>query len=177
MFGLFHASKPARAKHHSKHRLIGAALGLLLAGCVAASAGQSDFAGPLSTGELDARPDPTPRNVSPARGYVQLKDGAAGLVFVPASYRPDHPAPLALLLHGAGGRGADMVMLFRRQAEARGVILVAPDSIEESWDVVHSFEAGRTNGERPHFGADAGGSIRRLRASLPIMPSTPPRLR
>ena len=152
------ARELARTRRSSKRPrwLIAAALGLLLASCVTASPGKGDLAARASTGDLSARPDPTPRTLSPARGYVQLKDGTKAVVFVPASYRPDHPAALALLLHGAGGRGGDMVQLFRRQAEARGIILVAPDSNGASWDVVLSFDAGRASGARPQFGADVG---------------------
>jgi len=63
-----------------------------------------------------------------------LPDGAVG--YVPASATL-HP-PLLVLLHGAGHRQAEMVEHFEAEADARGLVLLAPDSAGETWDVVES---------------------------------------
>ena len=52
-------------------------------------------------------------------------------------YRPStEPAPVILLLHGAGGAGRDMLDLWKPLARSKGIALVAPDLPREL-----SFEA------------------------------------
>ncbi len=53
-------------------------------------------------------------------------------VYVPAGYDPKQPAPLLLALHGAGGRGEDMVPLWRATADALGMLVVAPTEAGEN---------------------------------------------
>jgi phospholipase/carboxylesterase len=61
--------------------------------------------------------------------------GRDGLLYVPQSYAPDTPAPLFVALHGAGGSGASWVS-YAARAEARGMILLAPDSRGSTWDAI-----------------------------------------
>jgi len=63
-----------------------------------------------------------------------LPDGAVGYVPVSA---PAHP-PLLVLLHGAGHRQREMVEHFEAEADARGLVLLAPDSAGETWDAVET---------------------------------------
>ncbi|HET9596720.1 MAG TPA: phospholipase [Anaeromyxobacteraceae bacterium] len=51
------------------------------------------------------------------------------------------PAPLLVLLHGAGGDARGMLRMVRGVAEERGVVLVAPQSRAPTWDLV----LGRTD--------------------------------
>jgi phospholipase/carboxylesterase len=55
---------------------------------------------------------------------------------VPAGHRPDRPAPLVLLLHGAGGDAEGGLAPLRRLADAAGLILLAPASRRQTWDVI-----------------------------------------
>lgn len=57
-------------------------------------------------------------------------------LFVPPTYRDTRPAPLLLLLHGAGGNGGRAVGPLRDFAQAHGVVLLAPTSLESSWDLM-----------------------------------------
>ncbi|AGP39686.1 alpha/beta hydrolase [Sorangium cellulosum] len=59
-----------------------------------------------------------------------------GLLYVPAGYRPDRPAPLVVLLHGAGGSAHHGIALLRELADAAGLLLLAPDSRHSSWDII-----------------------------------------
>jgi predicted esterase len=65
-----------------------------------------------------------------------LPDNA--VAYVPASAGP-HP-PLLVLLHGAGHRQVEMVEHFEAQADARGIVLLAPDSHGDTWDAVSEAE-------------------------------------
>jgi phospholipase/carboxylesterase len=86
---------------------------------------------------LKARPR-TP-NVTPTRGLSQLGLGQTrdGVLYVPQSYSPNKPAPLFVAMHGAGGDGKAWFNYYAR-AEARGMILLAPDSRSTTWDLIRT---------------------------------------
>jgi predicted esterase len=56
------------------------------------------------------------------------------LLVVPPGYRPDHPAPLVVALHGAGQRATEPVRQFGDAMREAGVILLCPDSSGATWD-------------------------------------------
>ena len=118
----------------------------LAAGSVAAAVAEAcgpeakEPSGPPSAavqGRLLARPATPTRTASPGLHALGLSAGHDGLLYVPAGYRADQPAPLVLMLHGAG-RGAEEGMLpFRDRADDAGLVLLAPQSRYSTWDVVH----------------------------------------
>jgi predicted esterase len=65
------------------------------------------------------------------------------LLYVPSGYRADRPAPLAVMLHGAGGDAPHGLSLLHALADAANVVVLAPPSRRDSWDVI-----------RGGFGAD-----------------------
>ena len=71
-------------------------------------------------------------------GLRGLGLGAArdGFVYVPEGYEGARPAPLALMLHGAGGDAEQGIRLLREFADESGLILLAPDSRGATWDVI-----------------------------------------
>jgi phospholipase/carboxylesterase len=79
-------------------------------------------------------------------GLQPLMLGAArdSYLYVPATYRAKGPAPLVLLLHGAGGHARQGLDLLRSLADEAGVLLLAPASREHTWDLL----VGR------HYGPD-----------------------
>ncbi len=58
------------------------------------------------------------------------------MIYIPTRLDPAQPAPLIVALHGAGGIASQMLDLFVRSAEARGMILLAPESRGHTWDVI-----------------------------------------
>jgi phospholipase/carboxylesterase len=84
---------------------------------------------------LSARPG-TP-TITPTVGLSELDLGGGrdGVLYVPESYSSDTAAPLFVGLHGAGGSGADWASYYAR-AEARAMILLAPDSRSSTWDLI-----------------------------------------
>jgi phospholipase/carboxylesterase len=71
-------------------------------------------------------------------GLQPLMLGAArdSYLYVPAAYWAERPAPLALLLHGAGGHARQGLDLLRSLADTAGLLLLAPASREHSWDLL-----------------------------------------
>jgi len=67
---------------------------------------------------------------------LQVDGGAGGLRYVPAGVRPELPTPLVLLLHGAGATAQHGLDLLIGQADDAGLILVAPSSQRETWDLL-----------------------------------------
>jgi phospholipase/carboxylesterase len=59
-----------------------------------------------------------------------------GFVYAPEGYEHTRRAPLALMLHGAGGDARQGISLLREFADESGLILLAPDSRGATWDVI-----------------------------------------
>jgi phospholipase/carboxylesterase len=95
-------------------------------------------------GRLQARPSAKATEVAAPVGLRSLGLTATrdGYLYIPATYRPKGSAPLTLLLHGAGEDARDGLALLRAQADAAGLILLAPTSREYTWDLL----AGRRYG-------------------------------
>jgi predicted esterase len=88
---------------------------------------------------LRARPDqPDRRGDAPggATHRLGLSSGRDGLLHVPAGLEPERPAPLVVMLHGAGGDAGQSIPLMVTEAEAQDVLVLAPESRGGTWDVI-----------------------------------------
>ncbi|MEJ6486713.1 hypothetical protein N0Y54_36555 [Nostoc punctiforme UO1] len=59
-----------------------------------------------------------------------------GFVYVPETYKADQPAPLVLILHGAGGNAEGALKILRHLANRFETILLAVDSRQQTWDII-----------------------------------------
>jgi phospholipase/carboxylesterase len=87
-------------------------------------------------GRLAARVSGPTQTTSPGTYPLGLASGRDGLLYVPASYKADTPAPLAIVLHGAGRDSSELVTPMRPLADTTGLVLVAPDARGVSWDAI-----------------------------------------
>jgi phospholipase/carboxylesterase len=88
-------------------------------------------------GHLSASYKPPRQKIGPGQQPLGLGDstGRDGLLIVPSNYRPDTPAPLLVVLHGASGSARRVTGLFT-VADELGVILLAPESRDRTWDAI-----------------------------------------
>lgn len=75
---------------------------------------------------------------SPERGTrpLGLGSGRDGLVHGPARSTPDRPIPVLVMLHGAGASAQDVMPLVADAADAHGILVLAPDAREGTWDLI-----------------------------------------
>jgi phospholipase/carboxylesterase len=98
-------------------------------------------------GRLQSRPQKKPAGAASV-GLRALGSDARpteSYLYVPAGYRAENPAPLVLLLHGAGEDARDGLAQLRGQADEAGIVLIACSSRGPTWDLVLS---------RGHYGPD-----------------------
>lgn len=97
---------------------------------------QAHDGGQEREGVLLARPVGVDSESPTGEQKLKLDGKRDGLLYVPPGYRRDKPAPLALMLHGAGGSAHHGLSLLRTYADSSGLILLAPESRRQTWDVI-----------------------------------------
>lgn len=122
--------------------LAGSAAGALALGCAPGTpGGASASLDPARSerlharGRLLARPFP-PAGPAPGPGLEPLGLGSErdGVLYAPPGYRPDRPAPLVVMLHGAGGSARRGLPRLQGLADAHGLLLLAVDSRSSTWE-------------------------------------------
>jgi phospholipase/carboxylesterase len=88
------------------------------------------------SGRLSARVAAPSGTTAPGIFPLGLASGRDGLLYIPTSYDANTPAPLALLLHGAGRNSSELVTPMRPLADTSGLVLVAPDARGVTWDAI-----------------------------------------
>ncbi len=111
------------------HRLCGAFL------LLAFLAGEQTLASP-GDARLTARPGQPTEPFAPGLTDLGLARKRDGFVYVPSNYVPTKPAPLLVLLHGAGGSAKRAWTAYAKMAEPRGLIVLAIDSRWRTWDAI-----------------------------------------
>ncbi len=92
--------------------------------------------GRAADGRLAAKPATPTQSAVPGLHKLGLARSRDALLYVPAGHRADRPAALALMLHGAGGTAEHGMALLRDLADDAGLVLLAPPSRRQTWDVI-----------------------------------------
>jgi predicted esterase len=87
-------------------------------------------------GRLLARPTQATGTAESGLQPLGLSTKRDGLLYVPKNYQASQPAPLVVMLHGAGGDARGGLTPFQNLADAAGLILLAPASRRQTWDVL-----------------------------------------
>jgi predicted esterase len=85
-------------------------------------------------GELPRAPTQPP--LPPGRHGLQFPEGREAVLVVPEGLGTDVPVPMLVLCHGAGGAADKVLPHFVRWARARRFLLLAPQSMFPTWDLV-----------------------------------------
>src|SRR5258708_9908409 len=91
----------------------------------------------ISGGRLTARPHRPRSTITPGLVSLGLTRSRDAQLYVPTSYRADRPATLILGLHGATQDSDFILYILRDAAESAGHLLLAPNSREVTWDLMH----------------------------------------
>jgi predicted esterase len=110
-------------------------------------------------------------HAKPAAASLTLKTGTSRLndktfVYVPRSVAG--PAPVVLLLHGAGQRADDFLKQFTKEADKTGAILVVPQAASGSWTLKPDGAGGADFGADP---AAIDAALSALFAKAPVDPA------
>ena len=88
---------------------------------------------------LDGATAPAPRASSGVQtGFIQRKrteECSDCTLYIPEDYSPDRPMPLIVALHGGYGQGSEYVWTWLRPARSRGYAILAPKSLDVTWDM------------------------------------------
>lgn len=91
------------------------------------------------TGRLDFRPGagPVEPPLPPGRHDLQFGDeGRPAVLVVPEGLSAGEPLPLVVMFHGAGGAADRVLPHWVRHARSRRFLLLAPQSMYPTWDIV-----------------------------------------
>ncbi|KAM3096624.1 alpha/beta hydrolase [Phormidesmis sp. 146-35] len=89
-------------------------------------------------GRLLSRPNRPTKSAAIGLHLLRLDGQRDGFRYMPKRYQSSRPAPLILMLHGAGGDAEDGLNLLQPWADDLGIILLSVDSRDRTWDVIVS---------------------------------------
>jgi predicted esterase len=98
--------------------------------------GESPEFAPFNDGRLSARPLPNAGPPNPGLTPLLLDTGRDGVLYVPDNLPSDQPAPLVVMLHGAGGSARGIEEILRPITSEGGCVILLPDSRAQTWDIV-----------------------------------------
>lgn len=79
---------------------------------------------------------PTRPALPPGRHDLGLFETRDYVLIVPEGIDPVRPTPLVTLFHGGGGSAEKIMPILRGHAESRGFLLLVPQSLFPTWDIV-----------------------------------------
>ena len=128
-----HAPSNGLTRRDAVQRIAIGATALVVGAC--RQLGASGTTETQTEGRLTARPHPPLKTPTTGLTPLGLDPTRDALLYVPKSYRPEVPAPLAVLLHGAGQEANELIRPMQPFADEMGIVLAAPNSRDSSWDV------------------------------------------
>ncbi len=79
---------------------------------------------------------PTQPALAPGRHDLGLWPERDAVLVVPEGIDPTAPTPLVVLFHGGGGSAQKILPMLQAHAEANGFLLLVPQSLYPTWDIV-----------------------------------------
>ena len=94
------------------------------------------------TARLSAQPHEPQQEGSAGLARLLIRNKRGALLYVPPALQSGVPAPLAVMLHGAGGNAEHGLHLLRSYADDHALILLAPESRKTTWDIIVENQYG-----------------------------------
>ena len=94
------------------------------------------------TAYLSAQPHEPQQTGPTGLERLPLRNKRGALLYVPPTLEAGTPAPLAVMLHGAGGNAEHGLHLLRNYADKDGIILLTPESRKMTWDIIVQNQYG-----------------------------------
>ena len=91
---------------------------------------------------LSARPGLPAHLAGPGLQRLEIERRRLALLYVPETALEQPRAPLAVMLHGAGGNAEHGMELLRAYADDAGLVLLSPESRKSSWDIISDAQYG-----------------------------------
>lgn len=130
------STRPWTDEHLSRRDALRAAAAIAIAVVGCRPAPEPDRERP-APGRLTSRPSIPTQSIATGLGRLGLAGRRDGLLYVPPRAAASAKLPLVLMLHGAGQSAEIGIRPFLPLAEAAGLVLVAPDSRNTTWDFVN----------------------------------------
>ena len=87
---------------------------------------------------LSARPSKATGSIPAGLHPLGLRAERDALLYIPESAAKYQRAPLVVSLHGAGRKADRAIELLRSLSDEHGFLLLAPQSLDETWDAIQS---------------------------------------
>jgi phospholipase/carboxylesterase len=114
--------------------VVSAVAGSVLLACHPAAAAVQEAGDPA---RLQVRPSQPTERAEPGVHPLGLSGDRDGFLYVPPTYTPNRPAPLLVLMHGAGQSATEWSRAPLDQVfGSRRIVVVAPESRGTTWDFV-----------------------------------------
>lgn len=97
----------------------------------------------VSNGRLTARVTAPTATVDTGLQVLTIAPGGRPFgLYVPSNYTPTRQWPMTVLLHGNGSSGEEMAFQFQSYANTAGVVVLAPNSAQVTWDLILNLNFG-----------------------------------
>jgi len=107
----------------------------LISGCQVFKGVDQPTGTPLTDPTILTRVTAPKETATKGTTVTNLNGNQAAILYVPIGYQPSTPSPFVLMLHGENEAAVSALEVFQPYADAAGLVLLAVDSSDTTWDI------------------------------------------